>query len=83
MSKKAKLAKQLEDLKFLVQKKSELLEKKNKIASDLFKYETLYLEITQGFPLTKVSDYYVTNKLEKKKYLINDKDRIFSLEYPK
>ncbi|WUR02295.1 uncharacterized protein VNE69_01233 [Vairimorpha necatrix] len=83
MSKKEKINQKLEELKFKVAKKSNLLERKEKLLSDLFKYETLYLETAQGMPLTKTSEFYVNNRIEKKKYLVNDKDRIFSLEYPK
>lgn len=83
MSKKEKLQKKLELLKKLVQRKSELLTKKNKIIAGLFKYETLYLENTQGLPITQTPEFYTNNRVEKKKYLINDKNRIFSEEYPK
>lgn len=83
MSKKEKLQKKLELLRKLVQRKSELLTKKNKIIADLFKYETLYLENTQGLPITQTPEFYTNNRVEKKKYLINDKNRIFSKQYPK
>ncbi|KAK6090845.1 hypothetical protein P3W45_000090 [Vairimorpha bombi] len=83
MSKKEKLLKKLDMLKSLIKKKSELLEKKNRLVSDLFKYETLYLETAQGLPISQTSEYYTNNRVEKKKYIINDKDRIFSKEYPK
>lgn len=83
MLKKQKLHKKLVKLKNLIKKRDDLKTKKSKILSDLFKLETQFLETTQGLPITKTSDYYVTTRVEKKKYNITDKDRIFSRDYPK
>lgn len=52
------------------------------LEKEMFKYETLYLELTQGFPLTKSVEYYVNNRTEKKKYVIDDKARIFNRNFP-
>lgn len=83
MLKKQKFKKKLEKLKNLIKKRDDLKAKKSKILSDLFKCETQFLETTQGLPITKTSDYYVATRVEKKKYNLSDKDRIFSRDFPR
>lgn len=52
------------------------------LEKDVFKYETLYLELTQGSPLTRNVEYYVSNRTEKKKYTVDDRARMFSKNFP-
>lgn len=49
---------------------------------EIFKYETLYLEMTQGSSLLKNVEYYVSNRTDKKKHAVDDKARIFSSGFP-
>lgn len=83
MRRKRDLKKNLEKISELLKKKKEIEKEKQQVVSDLFKYETLYLDMTQGLPLTKTSEFYVNSRVEKKKISITEKDRIFSIEYPK
>lgn len=73
----------LKKLHELLQEKESLEKEKEKIISDLFKYETLYLDTTHGLPLIKTSEFYVNTRVEKKKIVISEKDRIFSVGYPR
>lgn len=82
MGRRANLKKDLEKLEQFIKEKKDLENNKERILSDLYKHETLYLEITQGTPLIKTSEFYVNSRVEKKKVAITEKDRIFSIEYP-
>jgi hypothetical protein len=49
---------------------------------EMFKYETMYLELTQGSPLTKTVEYYVNTRTDKKRYVVDDKMRMFCRSFP-
>lgn len=53
-----------------------------KVEKEIFKYETLLLETSQGSPVTKSLEYYSSNRTDRKKYNIKDSDRIFSKDIP-
>lgn len=53
-----------------------------KVEKEVFKYETLFLETTQGTPVTKTLDYYTSNRSERKKHHVRDTERIFSKDLP-
>jgi hypothetical protein len=70
-------------LKHYLLKKKDIEKQIKKIEKEIFKYETVFLETTQGFPLTKSLDYYLNFRVDKKKTGIKDSDRIFSKNIPK
>ncbi|KAM0688522.1 chromatin modification- protein eaf6 [Conglomerata obtusa] len=67
----------------LINKKRENEKHIKAIEKEIFKYETIFLETAQGFPLTKTLDYYLNNRTAQKKNAIKDSDRIFSKNLPK
>lgn len=67
----------------LVNKKKELEKELKNVNKEIYKYETIFLENSQGFPLTKTLDYYLSNKAVHKKVVVKDSDRIFSKNIPK
>lgn len=69
-------------LKMALEEREKLRYEMQRLDRNIFKYETMYLEMTKGYPLTKNSDYYLCGIAEKKKYTVDDKTRIFSREYP-
>lgn len=66
----------------LLLRRSNIKKEIKKVEKEIFKYETLLLETSQGSPVTKSLDYYSTNRTERKKYTIKDSDRIFSKNIP-
>lgn len=73
---------QLSLVRKLFLKRQNIQRELKKIEREIFKYETLLLETTQGAPVTKTLDYYSSNRSEKKKYSIRDSERIFSKDLP-
>lgn len=69
--------------KSLLSKRKKLRKEIQKIEKEMFKYETVYLEISQGSPLTRNVEYYVSNRVDKKKHHVDDKMRIFNKSFPK
>lgn len=67
----------------LLAKKKALLDRKDELEKQIYKLETDYLENGQGAPITTSLDAYIGSRGEKKKYLVNAKDRIFSTLLPK
>ncbi|AHL30168.1 subunit NuA4 of histone acetyltransferase [Encephalitozoon intestinalis ATCC 50506] len=69
--------------KALLAKRKKLRKQIRTIEREMFRHETVYLEMTQGSPLTKNVEYYVSNRAEKKKYNVDDKMRIFNKNFPR
>ncbi|CCI73995.1 ECU11_0585 [Encephalitozoon cuniculi GB-M1] len=69
--------------KTLLAKRKKLSRQIKAIEKDMFRHETVYLEMTQGSPLTRNVDYYVSNRTEKKKHSVDDKMRMFSRGFPR
>lgn len=67
----------------LINKRKEIEKEIKNIDKEIFKYETIFLESSQGFPLTKTLEYYLNNRNVQKKVVIKDSDRIFSKNIPK
>lgn len=67
----------------LIARQQELIKQKSKLEGDIYKYETEFLEFGQGFPITNSLDFYLGQKVERKKYVVQAKDRIFSVLLPK
>lgn len=53
------------------------------LENQMFKLESAYLELAGGSPITKSIEYYLNNRVEKKKTVVDDSARIFATEYPK
>lgn len=66
------------ELDTLFNKKKELEKSIKDIEKEIFRYETILLETTQGFPLTKSLEYYLSSRNVQKKNVIKDSDRVFS-----
>ncbi|KAG5858680.1 hypothetical protein KMI_12g18430 [Encephalitozoon hellem] len=69
--------------KSLLSKRKKLRKQIQSIEKEMFKYETVYLEMTQGSPLTRNVEYYVSNRTDKKKHNVDDRMRIFNKNFPR
>ncbi len=54
----------------------------NEIDNKLFKIESYYFEFTSSFPITKTIEFYLKNKVEKKKTNLFEEEKIYSTDYP-
>ncbi|EPR79372.1 Nua4 family protein putative Histone H4 acetyltransferase [Spraguea lophii 42_110] len=70
-------------LKEKLTRKQELELKIKKIENDIYKYETLLLEISDGNPISRSLENYLTQRTEKKKTNIKDNDRLFTINMPR
>lgn len=70
-------------LKLLIYKKKELEKRIRLLDDDIFKYESAFLELSQGSPITQTIESFINSRIDKKKYNVNDGDRIFSKNFPK
>ncbi|TBU05782.1 hypothetical protein CWI38_0104p0040 [Hamiltosporidium tvaerminnensis] len=73
----------MKQLQQYIRKRKELQRSVCNYEKEIFRLETLFLDMTQGFPVTKNLDYYLNFKVEKKKGYNKDKDRIFSRNIPR
>lgn len=73
----------MKEIDDLLQQRRKLRNELKVLEKNIFKYETVFLEITQGTPMTKSLEYYSTNKSERKKYVVKDNERMFSRDHPK
>jgi hypothetical protein len=69
-------------LKSALAKKTGLEKEVAAYEKEMFKYETMYLELTQGSPLTKTVEHYVNPRSDKKKHIVDDKMRMFCKNFP-
>ena len=69
-------------LEKLFLKRKDIKNELRKIEKEIFRYETLCLDTSQGNPVIKSLDFYCSNRAERKKYQIKDSDRIFSKDLP-
>ncbi|KAI4291706.1 hypothetical protein PAPHI01_0980 [Pancytospora philotis] len=53
------------------------------LENDIFKLEGSYQEMVSGTPITKSIEYYLNNKVERKKTPVVDAQRVFSTDFPK
>ena len=53
------------------------------LENQMFKLESAYLELTAGSSITTSIEYYLNNRSEKKKAVLDDTARVFATEYPK
>lgn len=75
--KDAKLLDKLLKRREMISRKTTTLENK------IFKIESYYTELANGFPITKNIEFYLKNKIEKKKPSPDDiEQRVFSTENP-
>ncbi|ELA47898.1 hypothetical protein VCUG_00618 [Vavraia culicis subsp. floridensis] len=80
---KAALTTLQKQLSTLLERQKQLMKRKNELENEIYKYETEYLESGQGYPLTNTLDFYLGQRHEKKKYVVQAKDRIFSTLLPR
>ncbi|KCZ73923.1 hypothetical protein H311_05110 [Anncaliia algerae PRA109] len=66
----------------LLLKRKDIKEELKRIEKDVFRYETISLDVSQGSSVMKSLEFYSSNKSDKKKYLVKDSDRIFSKDLP-
>jgi len=52
------------------------------VENTIFRLESAYLWNTNETPITKTLDYYLNNKMEKRKVCIKYKERVFSKDCP-
>ncbi|KRH93996.1 Histone H4 acetyltransferase, NuA4 complex, Eaf6 protein [Pseudoloma neurophilia] len=67
----------------LLTRRTQLLKEKSELEKNIYKLETEYLELGQGNPITTSLDAYLGTRGEKKKYVVNAKDRLFSTLLPR
>ncbi|ELQ75438.1 putative Histone H4 acetyltransferase, NuA4 complex, Eaf6 protein [Trachipleistophora hominis] len=80
---KAALLTLQKQLSALLERQKQLIRRKNELDNEIYKYETEYLESGQGYPLTNSLDFYMGQRHEKKKYVVQAKDRVFSALLPR
>ncbi len=60
----------------------QILKKVNAYDTVIFKKETNYLGSLYNSPITRDCEYYINGSEDKKKGVVNSKDRMFSRNYP-
>lgn len=70
-----------EYLNELIAKRKQLIKETNTLKEEIHNLETAYLEFTQGQPLIKSLEGYLTSRAVQKKYVVSDNDRIFTREF--
>lgn len=54
-----------------------------RLENNMFKLESAYQDLVYGAPITRSIEYYLNNKIEKKKVPIQDSLRIFATDFPR
>lgn len=88
MSKRQKMSKNAifsiqKNLSNLLQKQKDLLKRNSDLETLIYKYETEYLENGQGYPISNSLDSYFEHVSDKNKYVVQNKDRVFSSLLPR
>lgn len=63
-------------------KRRDIKEELKRIEKDVFRNETICLDISQGSSVMKSLEFYSSNRSDRKKYIVKDTDRIFSKDLP-
>ncbi|RVD93455.1 subunit 4 of histone acetyltransferase [Tubulinosema ratisbonensis] len=63
-------------------KRKDIKEELKRIEKDIFRNETICLDVSQGSSVMKSLEFYSSNRSDRKKYVIQDSDRIFSKDLP-
>lgn len=75
--------KNIEKIEEMIKERNSIKNNANRIENKIFKTESEYLELTQGFSLFKNLEFYIHAKPDKKKMKTEEEeDRVFSTNYP-
>ncbi|KAI5169547.1 hypothetical protein PAEPH01_0801 [Pancytospora epiphaga] len=67
----------------LLKQRRETMFKAVDIENRIFKLESAYQQLSAGMPITRNIEFYLSNKVEKKKIGPGDLQMLFSTEYPR